>query len=441
MNQVDQLVTEMDACQKFMVGVLNDPSVIAEADITEDLIDDAYDADLYRAINTLRQEHKPISTSTIIDWLNRNMVVPPEETWTRRITRHTNGAAVSRDDTIHYSNIMRNRKQIAEAAGIIEQMTTDMEKKNSPDGLGEHVRKLMDITTDKSNYEVRASDCVSDLVDYLSELNDQEGSPGIPTGLVKLDNNIGGYMDSDLYIIAGRPGMGKTAFALNNMAHNLQLPSGLISTEQPRKQIMMRLAAILSGANLNRMRLGKMTDEDWKIAMPSFENLKSSALLLNDKPTTYIDDVMRQARRWKFRYGMKILFVDYLQRIKVRGVQKEIEAIGICVRELKNLARELDIPVVCLSQLNRGVESREDKRPRMSDLRGSGEIEQEADCIMSLYRNVVYYPQCDANQQAEVEISALKVRNGQPGLVRAEFQDTCIRFNNYNPGHRFSADF
>ncbi|EOC1767696.1 replicative DNA helicase [Vibrio fluvialis] len=271
----------------------------------------------------------------------------------------------------------------------------------------------------------------------------QDGVTGVNTGFTDLNKKTAGLQGSDLIIVAARPSMGKTTFAMNlceNAAMEQEKPVLIFSLEMPAEQIMMRMLASLSRVDQTKIRTGQLDDEDWA-------RISSTMGILMEKKNMYIDDssgltptdVRSRARRIAREHGgLSLIMVDYLQLMRVPALSdnRTLEIAEIS-RSLKALAKELNVPVVALSQLNRSLEQRADKRPVNSDLRESGSIEQDADLIMFIYRDEVYHPDSALKGTAEIIIG--KQRNGPIGSVRLTFQGQFSRFDNY-AGPAFDDD-
>ncbi len=276
-----------------------------------------------------------------------------------------------------------------------------------------------------------------DRIEHLFKHKNHSGVTGISTGFVDLDAKTSGLQPSDLIIIAARPSMGKTTFAMNlceNVALAQDKPVLVFSLEMPADQILMRMLASLSRVDQTKIRTGNLQEEE-------FGKIAQTLGLLDNKPNLYIDDssgltpteLRSRARRvYRENDGLSMIMVDYLQLMRVPGFSEnrtlEIAEIS---RSLKALAKELQVPVVALSQLNRTLENREDKRPRNSDLRESGAIEQDADLIMFIYRDEVYNPTDENKGIAEIIIG--KQRNGPIGNVKLTFLGQYSHFDNYAP--------
>lgn len=239
---------------------------------------------------------------------------------------------------------------------------------------------------------------------------------GIPTGLSDLDDTLGGLHDADLIVIGARPAMGKTGMLLGmTMAGSEGGPVGLISGEQPHEQVGLRWMASGSRVSVGRLRAAKIEEHQWAGLGAAVKDYGDRPIRLLDRSSPDISEVIRVARRWKHQYGIRALYVDYLQKLEMASAGKvpKHERIGAIARSLKNLARDLRIPVVALAQVNRKVEERQNQRPMMSDLSDSSEIEKEADQIMMLWRD-----QSDPQAEiAQAEINVVKNRHGNIGTV------------------------
>jgi replicative DNA helicase len=271
----------------------------------------------------------------------------------------------------------------------------------------------------------------------------KEHITGVPTGFTDLDEKTAGFQRSDLIIIAGRPSMGKTAFALN-IAENAALhsdqrhPVAIFSLEMSKEQLVTRLLCSESRVDASRVRTGHFQENDWPKLIKAASALHDARIFIDDTPAISVLEMRAKCRRLKAEHDVGLIIVDYLQLMR-GGVspesrQQEISEIS---RSLKALAKELNVPVVALSQLNRGLESRTDKRPMMSDLRESGAIEQDADLIMFVYREAVYCEKCknrdlncEENHERNAEIIIGKQRNGPIGTVNLTFMGEHTRFEN-----------
>jgi replicative DNA helicase len=282
---------------------------------------------------------------------------------------------------------------------------------------------------------------VAERIDYLFSRDNPSDVTGIPTGFTDLDSMTSGFQGGDLIIVAGRPSMGKTAFSINiaeNVALDTGLPVAIFSMEMASTQLAMRMIGSIGRLDQHRMRTGRLEDEDWEKLTTALGKLNEAPIFIDEGAALSSFDVRARARRLHRQCGkLGLIVVDYLQLMAApAGRQGENRATEISEisRSLKALAKELDCPVVALSQLNRSVEQRPDKRPVMSDLRESGAIEQDADLILFIYRDEVYNP--DSTDKGTAEIIIAKQRNGPIGRVRLTFVGEHTRFENFaNAGY------
>ncbi len=256
---------------------------------------------------------------------------------------------------------------------------------------------------------------------------------GIPTGFIDLDSMTAGMQRSDLILVAARPSMGKTAFALNIASYVVlkrDLPVVIFSLEMSQESLVNRLFSIDSGIDAKNIRTGDLEDYEWPRLEESAKTIGRSKLIIDEAPSITISEIRSKCRKYKQQQDIQLVVIDYLQLISSNGNQESRQQeISNISRSLKALARELDIPVIALSQLNRGVEQREDKRPMLSDLRDSGAIEQDADVVMLLYRDD-YYNKDESKEKGISEIIVAKQRNGPTGTIRLKWLAKYTRFVN-----------
>ena len=275
-----------------------------------------------------------------------------------------------------------------------------------------------------------------DRIEYLSQ--HQGEIVGIPTGLVDLDKLLGGFQRSDLIIIAGRPGMGKTSLALSIAllaARKWQKRVGVFSLEMSSEQVVQRMISAETGIDSQRLRLGDIREDEWPVFVQATSLLSDTQIYIDDTPSLSALEMRTKARRVHAEFGLDLLIVDYLQlmRGEFRSDGNRVQEISYISRSLKSLARELNIPLVALSQLSRAVESRQDKRPMLSDLRESGSIEQDADVVAFVYRDVEYNPDTEFPNIAEIRVS--KHRSGPTGVIHAFFRKELAQFENLEVRH------
>ncbi|MEY2565519.1 MAG: replicative helicase [Actinomycetota bacterium] len=274
---------------------------------------------------------------------------------------------------------------------------------------------------------------LEESLDRLEALFDRgEAITGVPTGYVDLDEQLAGLQPSNLLIVGARPGMGKTSFALGmvaNAAMEAQTPVLFFSLEMSHSEISQRLLCAEARVDATRMRNGRLHESDWPKITHAIGRLAEAPIFIDDNPNVTVMDIRAKARRMKSRDGLGLVVVDYLQLMsgRARAENRQVEVSEIS-RSLKILARELEVPVVALSQLSRNLEMRADKRPVLADLRESGSLEQDADVVMFIYRDELYDPESSDRGTAEVIVA--KHRNGPTGKTQLAFLDHYTRFAN-----------
>jgi len=264
-------------------------------------------------------------------------------------------------------------------------------------------------------------------------LDQEDGAVGLQTGLEAVDELLSGMRGGDLAIIAGRPSMGKTAFAMNIAEKILDEGVKVFSLEMPGEQLMERMTSSMGNISFTRMRSGKLEDYEWGRFSETVAKISNSNLDIDDQGRLTIDEIVARARLTVKNQPVSVIIIDHIQLIKIKGRDVNFE-IGEITAELKSLAKELDIPIIALSQLNRSLESRPDKRPNMGDLRASGSIEQDADVIMFIYRDEVYNP--DTPSKGVAEICIAKNRNGSIGIANVLFVGDNCQFKSFDGGYQ-----
>jgi replicative DNA helicase len=284
------------------------------------------------------------------------------------------------------------------------------------------VSELMQFEQAPISTECHIKRALSAALAHIDEAFQQGGTiPGLTTGFIDLDTLIGGLQEGLLYIIAGRPGTGKTALMITmavKAALKGKAPIGIITMEQSNTQIAVRMLSGLSRIDSVSLSRGSLREEDWPRLTLASGVASGLDIWLDEKPAQSLAYIMRRAREWKYKYGIRALFVDYLQLVQTaEGRETRSEKLGAVTKGLRALAKELKIAVISLAQLNRGLEDRKDRRPLLSDLRDSGEIEQDADTVLMLYRDEVYFE--DSPDKGKAEIIVRKQRDGPLGTVFA----------------------
>jgi replicative DNA helicase len=328
-----------------------------------------------------------------------------------------------------FARAVRTAHLLRQARAIGNTLAGSVNAQAADEAIDAAIQSLMALRQTKDRHEWSAHEAMRAALDVIkSRMDSPTGVCGLPSGLSDLDAITGGFQDTDLITVGARSGMGKTAFVLNLMM-NCGQSVGLISSEQGYRQIGERLYAIAGRVNTSAMRTGRMDDEHYDRMCAAVSGRDWEQVRINDKPGINVVEVSRQAREWKHKHGIRALFVDYLQRIQ--PVDRKLprrEQIDEVVVGLKNIARELRIPVIALAQVNRSVEQRADPRPNMSDLKESGKIEEESDVILTLYREDYYKPETE--RKGIVEVDILKNRHGPTGVIDAVWRAEFLRFEN-----------
>lgn len=355
----------------------------------------------------------------------------------------------------YYAKTVKEKAMLRALISAGSKLVEEAYDSSDTDTILDNAEKMIfEVTEGKATKTYQTLGTVMHSVfENIDKLKDKAGTleagglvTGHATGYKELDKMTTGFHPSELIILAARPAMGKTAFALNvalNMSTRHNVPTAFFCLEMTKQQLAQRLLCSQAGVNLQNVRTGYLNDEEWGRLTNAADILYRSRLIVDDDPYMDPRSLRAKARRIKMEYGIQVLFLDYLQLMHVKGRsdsrQQEISEIS---RSMKLLARELDITVVALSQLSRAVESRDNKRPRLSDLRESGAIEQDADMVMFLYRDA-YYKQKDKEQDdlpvqenQETEVIIGKQRNGPIGTVSLMFKPrTATFFNMVSSGH------
>ncbi|MCF6139098.1 replicative DNA helicase [Pseudalkalibacillus berkeleyi] len=306
--------------------------------------------------------------------------------------------------------------------------------------LNEAEKNILEVAQRKNaGAFVNIKDVLVDAYDNIEQLQNNKGDiTGIPTGFVELDRMTAGFQRNDLIIVAARPSVGKTAFALNiaqNVATKTDENVAIFSLEMGAEQLVMRMLCAEGNIDAQRLRTGDLQSEDWQKLTMAMGSLSNAGIYIDDTPGIRVSDIRAKCRRLKQEKGLGMILIDYMQLIRGNGKsgenrQQEVSEIS---RSLKGLARELEVPVISLSQLSRGVESRQDKRPMMSDIRESGSIEQDADIVAFLYRDDYYDKESEAKNIIEIIIA--KQRNGPVGTVELAFVKEYNKFVNLERRH------
>jgi replicative DNA helicase len=341
-----------------------------------------------------------------------------------------------------YAEIVRERAVLRRLIGVGEEIAAAAVSPQGRDAkqiLDEAEARVFQIaeqgSRDRGGFQ-KLEPLLAKVVERIQELFERGSNSdvtGVPSGFTDLDSKTAGFQEGDLIIVAGRPSMGKTALALNmgqHVAIDMGMPVAVFSMEMGAEQLAMRLLGSVGRIDAHRLRTGRLTDEDWPKLSEAIERMQAAPLHIDETPGLNALELRARARRLAREYGkLGLIIVDYLQLMSASAAgENRATEISEISRSLKGLAKELKVPVIALSQLNRTVEQRTDKRPVMSDLRESGAIEQDADVILFIYRDEVYNP--DSPDKGIAEIIIGKQRNGPIGRVQLRFGGEHTRFDN-----------
>jgi replicative DNA helicase len=341
-------------------------------------------------------------------------------------------------NAIHYAKIIRDnaalRRMIKAASDISNRCFDNTAEVDDIIDYAEST--IFDIAANKTKASVFSIGSIIDAnIDTLVERRGNKSLiSGISTGLKKLDTLTSGLQNSDLIILAARPSMGKTALALNlarNVAVDAEMPVLFFSLEMAKEQLSMRLLCSEARIDSSHVRTGHFSDEEWEKLTGAADVLSEAPIYIDDSSELTSLEIKTKARRLKLEKGIGLIIIDYIQLMKPR-ISKDRRDLEISEmsRSLKALAKELNIPIIALSQLNRKLEERSDKRPQLSDLRESGALEQDADLVIFIYRDEIYNKDENNPNKGIAEIHLAKHRNGPVGMQRLAFMDTYTRFEN-----------
>lgn len=395
---------------------------------------------VFEAMDALWRDNKPIDAITVSDALSSKGQLDRigGAAFLAELVETTPGTA----NAPAYARIVRDRstlRQLIRAGQRITEAGFEPSGRGSDDLVEEAEREVFAIA------EGRVADSgpqpitpmLNTAGDELRRLYENKGQlPGLPSGFEDLDKMTTGFKDSDLIVIAGRPSMGKTAFAMNIVEYAVvqcNKPSVMFSLEMAAEQLVLRLLSSLAHIDQSRMRIGELNDRDWDNFSREVARLKDKPLYIDDTPALTPGELRARVRRVSREAGgIGLIAVDYLQLMRIAGSpENRTTEISEISRSLKALAKEMRCPVLALSQLNRDVEKRQNKRPMMADLRDSGAIEQDADLILFIYRDEVYNE--DSPDKGIAEINIGKQRNGVTGTVRLSFLGELTKFESKAP--------
>ena len=392
---------------------------------------------IFRAISALSEDGQPYDIVTVAEWLENHQLLDDAGGMRNLAALAENTPSASNINA--YADIVRKRsilRQLISATADINDTVFNPQGRSSEQILEFAEQTVFEIAENENRGRKSYQEIKEFLKEALNRVDElfHKDSPitGIATGYEDLDIKTAGFQRSDLIIVAGRPSMGKTAFAVNiaeNAAIKGQHSVAIFSMEMPGEQLAMRMMSSLGRIDQHKVRTGKLDDDDWPRLTSAVGMLQETRMFIDDTPALTPAELRARCRRISREHGLDLVVVDYLQLMQVAGTnENRATEISEISRSLKAMAKELKVPVIALSQLNRSLESRTDRRPVMSDLRESGAIEQDADVILFIYRDEVYDE--ESNDKGIAEIIIGKQRNGPIGKVKLAFRGQYTRFEN-----------
>ena len=410
--------------------------------------------EILRTDNFYKTSHQHIF-DTIVNIYNKNnavdLVILKDELKKQSLLEKVGGAEylMELEESVplasnveYYAKIVREKtikRDLITATAKIQQEAYN-DSLESEELLDVAEKEIFDITQRKfSSPTIKLFNILHDTFDHISNLHDREGRlTGISTGYNDLDNLTSGLQNSELIVIAARPSMGKSSLVLNIAEHagtKEKKPTLIFSMEMSAQQVAQNMLCSTAKIDAHLLRTGKLDDNQFSNLSLAMGDLSESEIFIDDTPGLGLLELRAKARRLKLQHNIQMIIVDYLQLMEARKAENRQQEISSISRGLKALARELEVPVIAVSQLNRSVETREGHTPRMSDLRESGSIEQDADVIILLHREDYYDP---TKRPGEVDLNIAKQRNGPTGKVKLTFRREILRFENYQ--HNTSSD-
>ena len=417
-----------DAEESVLGAILLDKDAIiavAEFLAPTDFYDDRY-KEIFESAVELYEDRIPIDVLTISDKLKSRKILKKigGTSFLAELANKVPTAA----HVEHYGKIVKDaatKRALMSAASKLVDLSMD-ESLKAEELLDRAESEVFSITQSsiKKGF-TRVRDALAESFDRLDELHKNTGGlRGIPTGFIDLDNMTAGLQRSNLIILAARPGVGKSTFSLNiaqNLAVKHKRPVGIFSLEMSKEEIVDRLLVSQADIDAWKLKTGKLSEDDFTKLSNAMGELAEAPIYIDDTPALSILEMRTKARRLQVDLGVDLIIVDYLQLARSRNLENRVQEVSEISQGLKNLARELKVPVLALSQLSRAVESRGEPRPQLADLRESGAIEQDADIVMFLYRE-------DAEKMEDFSLSIAKHRNGPLGGIELFFRGDRIRF-------------
>ena len=428
----------VEAEQSVVGAMLMDKdAILAASEIIcgDDFYQNAYGV-IFDSMVELFNEGKPVDLITLQERL-KEKEVPPEIS-SLEFVRDLVAAVPTSANVRYYAQIVSDKAVMRKLIKMNDELSNICYAGNEPleSVLEKTEKSVFQLLQNRNAGEyVPIRQVVMNALEKVEKASKSKGTvTGIPTGFIDLDYKLSGLQPSDLVLVAARPSMGKTAFVLNiaqYVAFKKDKCTAIFSLEMSKEQLVNRLFSLESQVDAQALRTGNMKDSDWEKLIEAAGIIGQSNLIIDDTPRISISELRSKCRKYKMEHGLDLIIIDYLQLMsgsvggRSESRQQEISDIS---RSLKALARELNVPVIALSQLSRAVEQRPDKRPMLSDLRESGAIEQDADVVMFIYRDEYYNKDSEYKKQAEIIIA--KQRNGPVGTVHLAWLGEYTKFAN-----------
>ena len=424
--------------EKSVIGsmLMDQDAVMAASELL--IADDFYGKQygtLFAAMTQMYKEGKPVDLVTLQNKL-KEMDVPPELS-SVEFLKDILSQVFTSANVKYYAGIVKEKAMLRNLIKVNEEIANKcyLQKEPLDEIINVTEKKIFNVVQSQGGGDyVPIRDVVIEALEKIESAAKNKGNvTGIPTGFPDLDYQTAGLQPSDLVLVAARPSMGKTAFVLNiaeHMAFKKGVTVAIFSLEMSKVQLVNRLLSLESKVSSQLMRTGSLEDSDWERLIESAQVIGDSKLIIDDTPSISIQEMRSKCRKYKMEHNLGIIIIDYLQLMSAGAGNSDSrqQQISDISRSLKALARELNVPVVALSQLSRAVEQRPDHRPMLSDLRESGAIEQDADVVMFIYRDDYYNKDTDKKNVAEIIIA--KQRNGPVGTIELAWLPDYTKFGN-----------
>lgn len=426
-----QLPHSLEAEQALLGAMLIYPNTIKTAIETGLIPDDFFleaHKKVFTAITELSEMGKPVDGTSLITRLSERGQLPSigGADYILQLADHS----VSSANVKYYVEMIQDRAYMRNLILTAQRIAEDgfVHSGDLDDVMDQAEKSILNVTRNRRTSDFRnAKEVVSTVMETITKMSSNKSNiTGLKTSFRALDNLTNGLQRGDLIILAARPSMGKTAFALNlamQVSRHNQQPVALFSLEMPAEQLITRMLSAASMIPSSQLRTGYLSGSEWNMLNEAATEMKAMQLFVDDTPSIRVSEVFSKCRKLRAEHGLGLVVIDYIQLIMGSGRnnenrQQEVSEIS---RSLKALAREMQVPVIALSQLSRLVERREDKRPMLSDLRESGALEQDADIVMFLYRDEYYQKEKSDDKQVKAEIDIAKHRNGPTGKFELAF--------------------